>query len=190
MKYAVILVVRPLLLLKTSIDFRKLGFIGDNIYCISSHWKCEIDYLEGNNIYSQDCDTIARAGLIKNCKRTCCLPSTEMRPMDSFKMCVDINISVVLCANISLWNLASCDTQSVCVYIDVSCMRFYYIHAIYLYIIALWGRQYTYIYIYSVYAPSFWIRLRLSHMTKEKDEPMLLSFCDFLFLCYKVVCWK
>ena len=34
-----------------------------------SYWKCGFDYLEDNNIYSQDSDMTARAGVIKELKR-------------------------------------------------------------------------------------------------------------------------
>ena len=60
---------KMLLLLKTSTDFRMMGLIGENIYLISSYWKCGFDYLEDNNIYSQDSDMTARAGVIKELKR-------------------------------------------------------------------------------------------------------------------------
>ena len=46
-----------------------MGLIGENIYLISSYWKCGFDYLEDNNIYSQDSDMTARAGVIKELKR-------------------------------------------------------------------------------------------------------------------------
>ena len=45
------------------------NLIGENIYLISSYWKCGFYYLEDNNIYSQDSDMTARAGVIKELKR-------------------------------------------------------------------------------------------------------------------------
>ena len=60
---------KMLLLLETSTDFKMMGLIGENIYLISSYWKCGFDYLEDNNIYSQDSDMTARAGVIKELKR-------------------------------------------------------------------------------------------------------------------------
>ena len=45
---------KMLLLLKTSTDSKMMGLIGENISRISSYWKCGFDYLEDNDIYSQD----------------------------------------------------------------------------------------------------------------------------------------